>query len=153
MLKLLAIGSLVLLLGLPLTALFGRAALTLIYRPEYGQHQGAFQCMVAASGVGALASFLGYGVTATRSFRIQLPLTGASAVATAAVTVVLVPARGILGAAIALLASALVLAGGYALVLFRTIARAKRAQQPADGHSEQDSICPAIVDGCMQTRS
>jgi len=128
MFKLVAIGFAILVLGLPLAAAFGRTMLTLLYRPEYGDSLVAFLIMVAASGVSAVASFLGYGMTAARCFRAQVPLTAACTLTTVLATSVLVPHHGLVGAALGLLASATVLAVGCALVLRTTIGRAQQAQ-------------------------
>ena len=72
--KLVRIGFAVLLLGLPLAAIFGRSLLILMYRPEYGDSMGAFLIMVAAGGVerGSLLSRLWH------DGRALLPRPGAS---------------------------------------------------------------------------
>jgi O-antigen/teichoic acid export membrane protein len=115
-----------LLLSLPLAAIFGRTLLILMYRPEYGDSMGAFLIMVAAGGVSAVASFLGYGMTAARCFRAQVPLTVACTLTTAVAISLLVPRHGLVGAALGLLASAMVLAVGCAVVLQTSIGRAQK---------------------------
>jgi O-antigen/teichoic acid export membrane protein len=127
MFKLVAMGFAVLVLGLPLAAMFGRTILTLLYRPEYGDSMGAFLIMVAAGGLSAVASFLGYGMTAARCFRAQVPLAAACTLTTALATFLLVPHHGLVGAALGSLASAIVLAVGCALVLETAIGRAQKA--------------------------
>jgi O-antigen/teichoic acid export membrane protein len=129
--KLVGMGVAATLVGLPLSALLGRTALTLLYRPEYGEHMRAFLIMVAAGGVGAVASFLGYGVTTARRFHAQIPVTAACTLTTVVVTTLLVPHHKLAGAAVGLLASAIVLAVGYALVLLVTIAKARKTQSMA----------------------
>jgi hypothetical protein len=47
--------------------------LTLIYQPEYAR-QDVFIWLMVAAGIGYVGSFLGYGMTAVRYFRVQLPL-------------------------------------------------------------------------------
>jgi O-antigen/teichoic acid export membrane protein len=126
MFKLVGLGFAVSVLGLPLAAMFGRSLLTLLYRPEYADSMKAFLIMVGASGVSAVASFLGYGMTAARCFRAQVPLTAACTLTTALCTSLLVPLHGLAGAAVGLLASAVVLAVGCAVVLETTIARAHK---------------------------
>jgi O-antigen/teichoic acid export membrane protein len=128
MVKLLGIGVGATLVCLPLAALFGRTALTLLYRPNYGEHIGAFLIIVAAGGVGAVASFLGYGMTAARCFHAQVPITAACTLTTAVATALLVPHHGLAGAALGLLASAMVLAAGYAVVLQITIEKARKTR-------------------------
>jgi O-antigen/teichoic acid export membrane protein len=124
--KLIAIGFAVLALGPPLAAMFGRTILTLLYRPEYGDSLAAFVIMVAAGGVSAIASFLGYGMTAARCFRAQVPLTAICTLTTALATYLLVPHYGLVGAALGLLASAIVLAGGCTVVLHTAIGKAQK---------------------------
>jgi O-antigen/teichoic acid export membrane protein len=125
--KLIAIGVGLLVLALILAALFGRIALTLLYRPEYGDHVGLFLVMVASAGVSAIGSFLGYGMTAARCLRSQVPLTAACTVTSAAVTALLVPHFGSIGAALGLLASALVFVAGAAFLLTAASRKASRA--------------------------
>lgn len=130
MFKLVGIGVAATLVGLPLAALFGRTTLALLYRPEYGEHMGAFLIMVAAGGVSAVASFLGYGVTTARRFHAQVPITAICTLTTAVTTGLLVPQHGLAGAGLGLLASAVVLAVGYALILQRAVGQARKAQKP-----------------------
>jgi O-antigen/teichoic acid export membrane protein len=128
LLKLVAIGLAMMVVGLPLAALFGRTVLTLLYRPEYGEHMGAFLILVVAAGVGAVGSFLGTGVTAARYFRVQVPLIAACALTTAVTAFTLIPHYGIVGAALASLASNIVLVIGCVLVLQMAIGRVRKAQ-------------------------
>ncbi len=81
----------------------GREILTLLYRPEYGEYKDLFVWLMIAAGIGYVSSFMGYGITAARYFRVQIPLftlvTGISSVA----CFWLLPKLGLLGAAIALI--------------------------------------------------
>ena len=72
------------------------------------------------------ASSIGYGLTAARCFRIQLPLYGLVALVTAVACLWLVPSRGMLGAAMAILLAAAVQAVCSAVILFFAIRRADR---------------------------
>jgi O-antigen/teichoic acid export membrane protein len=115
--KLLALGATILVAGVPVTRLAGRPLLTFLYRPEYGQHVSLFVLMTAAAGVSSIASFLGYGMTAARIFRMQVPVTGASMLTTVLTCVVLIPRIGLAGAAGGLFLGACVQATGSAVVL------------------------------------
>lgn len=126
--KLIATGVAATVVVLPLASLVGRATLTFLYRPEYGEHMGAFLIIVAAGGVSTVASFLGYGITAVRCFHAHVPLTAACTLTTALAAWILVPRHGLVGAALGLLASAIVLALGCAFVLRTTIARSPGTQ-------------------------
>ena len=81
----------------------GARLLTLLYRPQYAAQERTFVWLMAAGAVGFVASFLGYGATAARYFRAQLPLFGAVALATAAGCLAWIPKYGGAGAAWAML--------------------------------------------------
>ena len=115
--KLLLFGVAVAAVGTPLAAAFGKPVIAILYRPEYTARFSVFLVLVVTVGVGAMASFLGYGATAARVFKPQVAINGACALTTLMVTLVLVPRHGIMGAAVALLAAAVVQAVLNALVL------------------------------------
>lgn len=106
--KLLLFGVVIVAVGTPLAAAFGKPLIAILYRPEYAARFSVFLVLVVTVGIGAMASFLGYGVTAARVFKPQVAINGACALTTLIVTLVLVPRHGIMGAAIALLAAAVV---------------------------------------------
>jgi hypothetical protein len=75
-----------------------------------------------------IASFLVYGLTAARQFKIQIPITLACMLTTCAASAFLVPRLRLMGAAVALVISAglqIVLCGG---ILTRTVTRAARSR-------------------------
>ena len=112
--------------GVPGAALFGRYVLSLVYKPEYAHHLNVFLVMVVTTSVLAVASFLGYGVTAARSFKIPLVIIGASTFTTVALSYTLIPSSGMMGAAVALLAGAVVQAGGFAIGIAIELKTARR---------------------------
>jgi O-antigen/teichoic acid export membrane protein len=115
--KLLTMAAVVPLVGVPVAMLFGRQLLTLLYRPEYGEHANVLVIMVVTAGLTAVGSFLGYGMTAARSFRAQMPVISATCLTTYVFCLLLIPRMGLVGAAWALLASETVFATGGALNL------------------------------------
>jgi len=115
--KLLTLALAVPLLGVPMAALFGRKLLTLLYRAEYGDHVNVLVIMVVTAGLTAVGSFLGYGMTAARSFRAQIPVIGATCLTTFVLCLLLIPRVGLMGAALALLMSTVVQCAGFALAL------------------------------------
>jgi O-antigen/teichoic acid export membrane protein len=115
--KLLTLSVAVPLVGVPMAMLFGRKLLTLLYRAEYGDHVNVLVIMVVTAGLTAVGSFLGYGMTAARSFRPQVLVIGATCLTTFALCLVLIPLMGLIGAALALLTSEMVFATGGALNL------------------------------------
>jgi O-antigen/teichoic acid export membrane protein len=121
----LVIGSLGLgALGFGGALLFGREAMALIYRPEYGTRHDVLVWLMGASGFFYLGSTLGYAVTAVRCFTPQLPLFAGAAIATAIGCMFLVPSHGLRGAAMAILISAVVQCAGSAALLFSSCRKA-----------------------------
>jgi O-antigen/teichoic acid export membrane protein len=94
--------------GMVVVALWGRPILTLLYRPDYAAYADVLVWLMAAAGIGYVASFLGYGMSAARHFRIQAPLFAAVTVAVGLACLWLVPKNGLLGAAQATLVGSLV---------------------------------------------
>ena len=124
--KLLVFAVVVLLFGIPAAQSVARPLLTAIYRPEYGQHVTLFVIMVAIAGVSAIASFLGYGMTAARCFRMQVPVMAAMTASTVLFAFILIPRFGGRGAAYALLIGAGVQVAGSAVVLHRAMHAQRR---------------------------
>lgn len=81
----------------------GENILTLIYQPEYAQYADLFAWVMVAAGISYVASFLGYGMTAARYFRIQMPLFFLSTAASTIACFWLIPIFKLQGAAIALI--------------------------------------------------
>jgi len=79
--------------------------------------------MVAAASLSAVASFLGFAMTAARCFRAQLPVMGATLATTFAFTLALVPHFGLMGAGYALLIAAAVQSAASYVVLNAVIRR------------------------------
>jgi O-antigen/teichoic acid export membrane protein len=123
--RLLLIGACIPSFGIPVAALFGRRLLVTLYRPEYGGHLGVLVVMVITAGLTAIGSFLGYAVTAARSFRMQIPVIAATCLSTIVFCVVLIPRAGLIGAAFALLISETIFAAGFGIVL-RKLLRDRR---------------------------
>jgi O-antigen/teichoic acid export membrane protein len=115
--KLVGFAILLLLAGIPTAQLLGRPLLTFIYRAEYGEHLNLFVIMVATAGVQSIASFMGYGNTAARNFRLQVPVICCTTGATTLFSLFLIPRIGMIGAACALLAGACVQLAGATFVL------------------------------------
>ena len=99
LLKLLGIGALLGSLSVLIALLAGRELLTIIYRPEYASYMNVFFWLMVASGVSYIASFLGYGMTAARYFKVQLILNVIFSAVMVGTSAVLIPSHGLLGAA------------------------------------------------------
>lgn len=95
----------------------GKRILELLYRPEYARHADAFFWLMVAGTLVWLSSVLGVGLTAMRVFRKQAWIRLCCTVAGVAACAVLIPSKGILGAAFV---AVIVGAGGlgsYAILL------------------------------------
>ena len=106
--KTVLIGALLGSSSILMAAIAGQQILTLLYRPEYAERGYLFLLLMVAAGIGYVASFLGYGMTAAQYFRVQLPLFIAATGISALTCFWLIPSQGLIGAAIAAIISAIV---------------------------------------------
>jgi O-antigen/teichoic acid export membrane protein len=116
LLKLMGVATLLGGAGVLVGLIAGRAILTLVYQPEYAEQTNVFVWLLAGAGVAYFASFIGYGTTAVHYFKLQPVILAVCAGSTFLMCALLVPARGILGAAWAMLVAIsvqLVLMGVY----------------------------------------
>ena len=97
--KLVAIGALVGCFGVLVAAVAGRGLLTVMFRPEYADNVSSFVWIMIAGGIGCIASFLGYGVTATRAFRRFVAPRVVTVLVAVAFSILLIPRHGVTGAA------------------------------------------------------
>jgi O-antigen/teichoic acid export membrane protein len=119
--KLLTISILVGATGVLLASTLGGPVLTFVYRPEYAEHVNLLVVMVIDASVTSMCVFLGFGMTAARCFRSQIPIMVANVLATIVLTYVLLPHFGMLGGGFALLLSSMVQASGSYFVLNRAL--------------------------------
>ncbi|MEM7552776.1 MAG: oligosaccharide flippase family protein [Cyanobacteria bacterium P01_A01_bin.84] len=97
------LGSAVVLISM----IAGKEILTILYKPEYAIHSDIFTWLMIAAAINYVSSFLGYGITAARYFRIQIPLFVSVASISGIVCMWLLPNIGLLGAALALISAAI----------------------------------------------
>src|SRR5258708_34094082 len=97
------LGAVVGILGIGLALLFGPTFLRLAYRADYAQYATVFTWLMAAAAIAYVASMLGYGVTAARVFRPQVPLFLAAPVVTALACWLLISRLGLTGGGDAIL--------------------------------------------------
>jgi O-antigen/teichoic acid export membrane protein len=122
--KLVLLGLVLGIIGLCIAAIAGRSVLSLIYQPEYAAQSPVLILLMIAAAIGYIASIFGYGLTSMRCFGPQVGLTGSAMVATACACVVLVPTRGLKGAAMAIVIGGLVQCFGNLFFIIRLL-RAK----------------------------
>jgi O-antigen/teichoic acid export membrane protein len=115
--KLSMLGVMIAAVGVPLAFLVGRPLLTLLYRREYADHVGLLALFVGVAGLGTIGTFLFCGLTATRTFRAQVPVYFAAMLIAVVGSAVLVPRFGLMGGGAALLLSSIttVLGGGWVI--------------------------------------
>lgn len=112
--------------GVLSAALLGGFFLRVLYRADYGRHQGLLvEAMVAGVCV-YVAVVLGYVITSVRSFLAQMPLLATVAATSAVASWLLVPAMGLDGAVLAVAIAACMQIGGEALILRRAFRRVEQ---------------------------
>lgn len=117
--KLVAISVLMGIAGVAIVAVAGETILAMIYKPEYAQHVDVFVLVMVAAGLGFVASFFGYAMTAARYFKVQAPLFAIVTVVSMLACLWLVPLYGLLGAAAVLvIAATLQLLGSVSIVVY-----------------------------------
>jgi O-antigen/teichoic acid export membrane protein len=121
--NLLAVGALLGLAGVTVAVTLGRVILSVLFRPEYGRAADVLSWMMTAAAITYLASFLGYGLTAARRFRVQAPLFAVVGVAVVAASYLLVPHFGLIGAAWATMIGAVVQLAGTATAMVHALAQ------------------------------
>lgn len=114
-------------------AFAGDPLLELLFEKRYAGQGSAFLILMAGAAVGFVGSFLGYGVTAARYFRIQLPIMLCVAVTTLAACWVWVPGSGATGAAWAVLLAFVVQLVLTGAVMWHAVRKLGRGREVAHG--------------------
>lgn len=118
--RLLAVGTVAGGLGVFVAVVAGPAILTILYRAEYAAYNDAFVWLMAGTVFANIAAFAGYGLTAARSFRAQIPLLLWESVIMGVTCWLLIPKFGLVGAAVAYLIAKVFLMLSSLLLLRRT---------------------------------
>ena len=108
LLRLTMIGAGLGLAGVIVAVVAGELVLHLMYGPEYAAEADVFVWIMISAAVAYIGSFMGYGVTAARVFKLQLVLSGLPALAALGLSMLLIPEQGLYGAAIVLILTNLV---------------------------------------------
>jgi O-antigen/teichoic acid export membrane protein len=117
--KLVALGGACGAVGVAVAVLFGKPLLSVLYAPEYAQRNDVFIWLMVGAGLTYVSIFLGWGMTAARRLRIQLPLFALIVAAMLAAGCFLVPRYGLIGAAATVVVGSLVQAAGSLFVVSR----------------------------------
>jgi O-antigen/teichoic acid export membrane protein len=103
LLKILALGFLIGIVFVSSVVLVGKQALVLLYRPDYSEFHAAFILMSFSGAISFLSAFCGTGITAARSFNVQVLFSGIATTGTAIAALTLIPKYGIIGASITMI--------------------------------------------------
>jgi len=117
LLKLLGIAIMLGLIGIFSSLLFGREILAILYKPDYANYVEVFIWQMVAAGVGYPASIILYGLTATRTFGVQVPGYISTVCLTVLVCAIVTPKLGPLGGAIAMSISAVYQLGLWTCIM------------------------------------
>ena len=84
---------------IPVLILVGPSLLGWLYRPEYSAHYAEFLLLIAAGAIWSMASVMGYAATSSGRLTSQAPVSGVVCLITLIVGALLIPSRGLTGAA------------------------------------------------------
>lgn len=126
----LAVGTVI------LSFFFGKAFLTIVYKPEYAEDMDVFIWLMIAAGGTMLAAIFGYGMTAVRRFKSHIPVFGVAGLVSLLGSWLLVPAFGMRGAAWAMLASTLAQCAGSLFVIVFALRAPKASME-----KQQQKVC------------
>jgi O-antigen/teichoic acid export membrane protein len=129
LLKLVGIGTLLGGIGVLISLVAGKQLLTIIYGSEYANHTNLFVWLMVIAAIGYVSSFLGYGMTAARYFRIQMPLFMIATVVSAISCFWLIPTQGLQGAIMALLISVIIQLGLSLAVVIHALYKSNTVMQ------------------------
>jgi O-antigen/teichoic acid export membrane protein len=115
--RLIAFGALIGGVGLLLTYWAGREILTLLYRPEYAQYYNILFWVMLAAGLNYVATFVLFGLTAARYFKIQTLLHAIISITVTVASYFLIPTLGLMGAAVVLIIANVFELGSAALFM------------------------------------
>jgi O-antigen/teichoic acid export membrane protein len=118
--------------GFIATVVAGRQLLVILYRPEYAEHVNLLRLLMIVGAVQFLLTCLGCALTAASQFRVQVPLFLGITATSVLGCVTLVPRMGLLGAAIAVLISAIVQLLSVGFVMLRALERRARTLRQSD---------------------
>jgi len=94
--------------GILVSLVGGKQLLSIIYTPEYASYYKLFTLFMIAGAIQYSASFLGYGITAARQFKIQLPLAATVMLSALILSYVLIHSYGLVGGVVAVALTSLI---------------------------------------------
>jgi len=130
LIRLVALGAGMGAIGVLVALGAGHRLLSILYRPEYAAHADIFILLMVVATASYGASFLGYGMTAARRFRVQTLLFGAVFFVTLVGCAVFIPHFGLLGAAWACVLASVAQFLGSSLVIVTALHNRYLCSQP-----------------------
>lgn len=106
--------------------LFGKQILTLLYSSNIAQEIELFRWLLVSTFLVFVSSFFWYAITATGKFKAQIPLFLCTVITNALACLLLVPAYGVLGAAMGTILALFVQMIGSVVVLSHVIGQARK---------------------------
>lgn len=107
-LKMNLIGIIIGSIGIGLAAIYGKEILAIIYDENYSQYSKAFVLVMVSGAVSYIGSFIGFGITAARAFKVQ-PVIGSIWVTVSIIgSYLIIPKYGVIGASYLLIISSIV---------------------------------------------
>lgn len=120
-------------LALVLAAIFGAVFLRLAFGSEFAAHQSDFMLVVFYAGLLFMASPLTVALIAARRYRAQMVIQIAAVASVLVVGIVAIPALGITGAALSLIAGGTIRVCASGLLLTVVVAKMRREAPSAKG--------------------
>lgn len=108
-------------LGVAIVFVAGDWLLTILYTADYARETPILLLLTLSFGLGALVSVCGFGITAARRFRSQVPLVAMAVTVATVASAVFIPRLGTIGGAWAVLLSLVAWAAASAFVLGRVL--------------------------------
>jgi O-antigen/teichoic acid export membrane protein len=124
--KLLIVGAALGTCAVAVVCVAGRQILTLLLRPEYANRAELLPWLMVVAGFAYMAMFLGTAMTAAKYYDSQIVLFTLINVGVAALSYILVPWRGLMGAVIAMLVGTILQLTGSVVILVIGLRRQAR---------------------------
>lgn len=121
LLKLMSIGFVIGIVGYITSIYIGGDLLMILYGKEYAEYLDVFLILIIATAISSVGTFLGYGLTSARLFTVQLPLILFVTIVTGIMSYMVIPSKGIMGAAIVLIIASSLQIIGASIILFYNI--------------------------------
>lgn len=145
LLRLVLIGAALGFAAVAIAAVAGRELLAFFYAPEYAENNAVFVWLMAAAGISYMASFLGYGMTAARYFKVQILMNCLTVGTAIAACWILVPQNGLQGAAVATVAASGIQLTVVALIVLHAMSRCEKKSPQCVIRSNREWKQPPIL--------